>query len=156
MAEAKIQIKLGTIEFLGEGDEKWVATQLDKILAQAANLLTLAPATMADPGGGKPSSGARDGDPPKLGTDVTLVAFLKNKNAGNSQVKRFLATAVWLVEKGNKMPTTSDVTKALRDNHQPKLTNPANSLNQNVAKGLCEKSGKQFFVTPDGLASMIS
>ena len=35
MATAKIDVKIGRVEFVGEGDEKWVAAQLDKILTWA-------------------------------------------------------------------------------------------------------------------------
>jgi hypothetical protein len=153
MADAKVQIKLGAIEFSGEGEENWVATQLDKILAQAADLLKIAPDVHAQGGGGTDYKGSHD-EEPALGTDVPLGTFLKNKAVGNSQVNRFLATAIWLVGRGNKTPSTSDVNKALKDSQQPKLSNAADCLNKNVTKGLCEKQGKQFYVTPDGFASM--
>jgi len=32
MSEAKIEIKVGQIEFSGQGEQEWVAKQLDKIL----------------------------------------------------------------------------------------------------------------------------
>jgi hypothetical protein len=32
MAEAKIEIKVGAVSFSGEGESKWLAEQLDKIL----------------------------------------------------------------------------------------------------------------------------
>ena len=156
MPEAKIQIKLGAIEFLGEGDEKWVAGQLDKILAQATNLLKLAPATTAKADSWKTNTEKSDGNYSEFDTTVSLGIFLKNMNAGNNQVKRFLATAIWLSGRGSDKPTTNDVTNALKDNRQPKLSNPAHALNQNVNKGFCEKSGKQFFVTPEGFRSMRS
>ncbi len=34
MADAKLEFKLGAIEFSGEGEKDWVAAQLDKILDQ--------------------------------------------------------------------------------------------------------------------------
>jgi hypothetical protein len=46
------------------------------------------------------------------------------------------------------------VSKALNDANQKRLGNPAECLNQNVAKGYCEKDGKQFFVTDDGKSSL--
>jgi hypothetical protein len=147
MAEAKVQIKLGMIEFSGEGEEKWVAEQLDKVLAQASDLLRLSLAV----GTGKKGGGD---DIPPLETNDPLATFLKSKGVGTNQIKRFLATAIWLSGKGSKMLSTGDVTKALRDNLQPKLTNPSDALNKNISKGFCEKAGRQFFVTPDGFASM--
>lgn len=150
MGEAKIQIKVGAIEFSGEGDEKWVATQLDKILAKATDLIQLAPTKASDVGSG--SKGDESGA--NLGTEVPLGAFLKIMKVGSNQVRRFLATAIWLSGRGNKTLTTRDITNALSENHQSKLTNPSNCLNQNVTKGYCEKQGRQFFVTSDGLESM--
>lgn len=151
MATAKIQIKIGSIEFSGEGEEAWVAIQLEKFIGQVHNLAKIAPQQHEDgPGAG---DGVRDGQALPKG-DVPLGAFLKTKNVGTNQVKRFLATAIWLSAKGQKTLATSDVTKALKDNHQSKLTNPADSLNQNVGKGFCVKDGRQFYVTPEGIASL--
>ena len=147
MADAKIHIKLEGLEFSGEGEEKWVATQLDKVLAQASDLLRLSFA------GGTGKEGGGD-DILSLKTDEPLATFLKSKRVGTNQIKRFLATAIWLSGKGNQNLSTGDVTKALRDNHQPRLTNPSDALNKNIGKGFCEKVGRQFFVTPSGFASM--
>jgi hypothetical protein len=54
------------------------------------------------------------------------------------------------------MLTTSSVVKALSANNQPRLGNPADTLNQNVKKGFCEKrkDGTSFFITPEGLHSL--
>ena len=32
MAHSRIEIKIGSIEFIGEGEQEWVTEQLDKIL----------------------------------------------------------------------------------------------------------------------------
>ena len=66
---------------------------------------------------------------------------------------KFLATAAWLHAKGSKRLTTADVSKALDDNNQGKLTNASDSLAKNVKKGYCEKSGRQFYVTDEGTKS---
>jgi hypothetical protein len=65
-----------------------------------------------------------------------------------------LATAAWLYLKGKERLTTSDVVKALKDNHQSRLGNPADCLNQNVGKGLCEKDGAEFFITAEGFTAL--
>lgn len=149
MAIAKIEIKLGAIDFKGEGEEQWIEGQLDKILQHAPGLLKLGLVSQD-----RTNKGSGSGGGVNLDSEITLAKFLSEKSAGGNQVKRFLATAVWLDSRGNKKPTTGDVTKALRDNHQPRLSNPADCLNKNVSKGHCEKDGRQFFVTPDGFKEL--
>ena len=68
----------------------------------------------------------------------------------NPQLKKFLATAVWLSAKSDGLLTTSDVTQALRESHQKRLSNASDCLSKNVAKGFCQKDGRGFFVTPEG------
>jgi hypothetical protein len=151
MSESKIEIKIGQITFSGEGEQDWVAKQLDKILAQAEKLLSLAPAP--GEGGGDDAGHKPMGKDPTI-ADKTLPAFLQEKSATTKQVKKFLATAVWLEAKGHGRLTTGDVAKALNDAHQKRLGNPAECLNQNVSKGYCEKDNKQFFVTDEGKRSL--
>jgi len=152
MAQAKIRFKLGTIEFSGEGEEAWVTTQLDKLIEQAPVLLRLVLPTAGQ--GVAAADAKQEAEPISVGKDVPLGTFLKTKNIGTNQVKRFLATAIWLDAQGNKTPNTSDVSKALSDSRQTKLTNPADKLNANVTKGFCEKQGKGFYVTSSGFESM--
>jgi len=152
MAQAKIQFKLGTIEFSGEGEEAWLTTQLDKLIEQAPALLGLARPIAGQ--GAAADNANQQGEPISVGKGVALATFLKSKTIGNNQVKRFLATAIWLDVQGNKEPKTGDVTKALSDSRQSKLNNPADCLNQNVKKGFCQKQGKAFYVTPDGFESI--
>ncbi|MDP2960647.1 MAG: hypothetical protein Q8N71_04410 [candidate division Zixibacteria bacterium] len=151
MADVKIQFKLGGIEFSGEGEKDWIGQQLDKILEKAPKLVALAPAggTGVGLGGGRTPMGPD----PQIAAK-TLAAFLKEKNATSNQVKKFLATAIWLEAKGKRRMITSDVTKALRDSNQARLGNPSDCLNQNVTKGNCEKDGKEFFVTDEGKNSL--
>jgi hypothetical protein len=150
MPDVKIQIKIGSIEFSGEGEKGWIGQQLDKILTNAQKLATLAAPLAGSGSGGKRHPTGAD---PSI-AQKTLAAFLKEKNATSNQNNKFLATAVWLEAKGSSRMTTTDITKALRDSNQSRLGNPSECLNQNVGKGYCEKDGKQFFVTDDGKASL--
>lgn len=153
MSDAKIDIKIGQIQFSGQGEQDWVAKQLDKIIAQAEKLIQLAPLPENDEGNG----GDHDHKPMKPDAAIakkTLPAFLAEKNAATNQVKKFLATAVWLEAKGKSRMQSKDVTEALRTANQTKLKNPALCLLRNVSKGLCEKDGNQFFVTDDGKKSL--
>jgi hypothetical protein len=150
MSEAKIQIKIGEVEFSGEGEKAWVAAQLERILKVAPTIVAATP-PLASRRAAAPSG---DGSNHELAASAQpLATFLRDKNATN-QVKRFLATAAWLQSKGKDRLTTADVTRALKGSNQSRLGNPADCLNKNVAKGHCEKDGKEFFVTTDGLSSL--
>lgn len=155
MGDANIAIKVGSIEFSGQGEQGWVADQLDKILAKAEELMALAGAGEA----AEHENGLSDGGHKPMGADSEigkrpLPTFLSEKNAAKNQTKKFLATAVWLEAKGTARLTTGDVSKALKDSNQSRLGNPSQCLNDNVSKGYCEKDGKQFFVTQEGKVSL--
>jgi hypothetical protein len=142
-------VKIGSISFMGEGSETWLAAQLKVILAEAPKIAVVTPEPPADSGQATPSKKNEGGFTTALGT------YLTEKNAATNQVKRFLATADWLRRRGTSTLTTAAVTQALKDNHQPRLSNPADCLNQNVGKGHAEKkAGKEFFITPAGLTSL--
>lgn len=151
MSDAKIEVKVGQITFSGEGEQDWVAKQLDKILAQAEKLIQLVPEGQAEEDGG---SGKKHMEGNSTIAKKTLPAFLQEKGATTNQVKKFLATAVWLEAKGKGKIETAEITKALKDAHQARLGNAADCLNQNVKKGYSEKDGKQFFVTDEGKKSL--
>ncbi|MCH8304247.1 MAG: hypothetical protein IIB94_03855 [Candidatus Marinimicrobia bacterium] len=149
MSTAKIEFTIGGITFKGEGEEKWVATQLDFFLKKAPDLISLVPKQIIS--GDTPPGSRGDNNDIK---GKTLPIFLKEKNATTNQVLKFLTSAVWLEAKGNKNLSTSDVTKALKDSNQSRLGNPADCLNQNIKKGFCEKDQKGFFVTQEGKDSL--
>ena len=149
MPNGKIELKLGSFTFAGEGDENWLAKQLDKILEKLNQLHKVA--TLPSNDGS--SAGQSLNSPDDL-KGVTLASFLKSKGATTNQNKKFLATSMWLQSKGANRLTTGDVTKALKDNNQTKLNNPSECLNQNVRKGLCEKDGNQYYVTDEGRNSL--
>jgi hypothetical protein len=151
MADVKIQMKIGEVEFSGEGEQAWVGKQLEKIL-NAAPTIAASAARRAP----THSSGAGAGGVPadSNAASQTLAKFLRDKNAAMNQVKKFLATAVWLQAKGKNRLTTGEITRALKDSNQSRLGNPADCLNKNVSKGFCEKDGKEFFVTTEGMASL--
>lgn len=150
MSEAKIEIKAGAFSFTGEGTEKWLSSELDKLLAKLPDLVELSPPESGgdENGGGPPK--------PKKGVKLgTLASFLRDKSATENQVKKFLVAALWLHDTtGKERLTTREVRKALSDAKQSKLTNPAACLNQNVSKGYAEKDGSTFFLTEPGRASL--
>ena len=150
MSEGKIQVNLGAVSFSGEGDPEWLAQQLDKVLKAAPDLAKTQPQAESK---SSPDTVAAHVTA-SGGTVVTLAAYIKAKGGDSNQIKRFLATADWLRQRGENQLTTAKVTKALSDSHQKRLGNSADCLNQNVRKGFCEKNGDGFFITPEGLGDM--
>jgi hypothetical protein len=146
MAESKVEIGVGAFFFRGEGSEEWLTAELEKAMRRFPELVKIAPADAV-------ANSAAGGHAIKAGG--TLAAFLKTKNATSNQVRKFLSTAIWLHDRDKKdRLTTGDVTKALADNQQSRLSNASDCLNQNVGKGLCEKDGKGFYVTEEGRAEI--
>jgi len=149
MPDARIEFTIGGISFMSEGEQEWVAEQLDKILEKAPDLIRLAPKKQASRIMKTESHESTQGTDTAI-AEKTLPVFLNEKNATRNQLKKFLATSVWLHAKGKKRLKTSDVTAALKDAQQRRLGNPSDCLNKNVAKGYIEKDGNEFFVTQEG------
>jgi hypothetical protein len=152
MSEAKIEIKVGEVSFSGEGTEKWLSEQLEKLIEKIPQLSKVHTQKHGETGGSGTGTGTGAGAAGSQKLSGTLAGFLKEKKATANQVRKFLATAIWLHDHENRDPlSTADVTKALSDAKQKDLTNAANCLNQNVSKGFCQKKeGNQFFVTDEG------
>jgi len=152
MSESKITIKIGSIEFSGEGDANWLEKQLNKIIDKAPDLVAISTENSTgnnDEGKHHKPIGRDSGIAKKaLGT------YLQERNATANQNKKFLVTAIWLESKGSKRLKTNDITKALRDANQKKLSNASLNLNRTVKQGYCERDGDQFFVTDEGKKSL--
>ena len=155
MADSKLEIKVGSITFSGEGTGDWLSKQLDKVLAKLPELVAVVPQGNGESSDNGGSAGDSGSGTPSGKVSGTLASYLKSTGSTSNQVRKFLATAAWLhdTEKRKRL-TTKEVSTALNDHNQGKLTNPANCLNQNVGKGHCVKDGKTFYVTPDGRNSL--
>lgn len=138
----RVEIKIGNLSFAAEGDQDWLSEQLSKVMQAASSAISRS--EVASVAGGDV---ADISTPSSIGS---LASFLKTAGAESKQVQRFLATAGWLYRRGNTKLTTAAVSAALTGNHQKRLGNPADCLNQNVAKGYCEKDRDGFFITPEG------
>ena len=139
----KIDVKVGSITFSAEGEPEWLSMQLERVLAAAstAGAIKSEQEVVASPS-------SHSVNEAKFST--SLASHIKHLGGDKKQVRRFLAAADWLRRKGRGQIAASDVAKALLDNQQSRLANPADCLNKNVAKGFCEKVGKEFFITPEG------
>jgi hypothetical protein len=147
MSDSKIQIKVGIVEFSGEGNQDWLASQLDKIIEKIPELLRIELAVPQKNQNEKNNVGENKIEikTPNFST------WLKDKNATTNQTRKFLATAAFLQANGKQRISTSEVTELLKKYSQNRLGNASESLNQNVGKGHCEKDGKTFYVTPEGM-----
>jgi len=63
MSESKIQVKVGIVEFAGEGEQEWLAKQLDKILEKVPDLLKIEVSNSF-----KPETGTTGSNPAGSGT----------------------------------------------------------------------------------------
>src|SRR5436190_13811158 len=114
MSESKIQIKVGIVEFSGEGNQDWLATQLDKILEKVPELLKIELINSSNAGGGNSNNNAGVGSSnSQAGKPTNFPAFLKEKGATTNQTKKFLATAAFIQLGGKDRMTTSDVSTLL-------------------------------------------
>ncbi len=158
MANSKIEFKIGNIKFIGDGEQEWLSKQLDKVLSKIPELISY----------NVPDNNNQD----EITTDIeisetqpksnsndtiteTFATFLRNKKATENQRRKYLATAVYLQLKGNENLTSKDVTDALQKAKQTKISNAAHQLSQNIKQGLCEKHGKTFYVTPEGISKIM-
>ncbi|HEX4155417.1 MAG TPA: hypothetical protein VHY48_07375 [Acidobacteriaceae bacterium] len=152
MPDAKIEIKVGAVSFSGEGPGEWLSKQLDKVLTKLPELTKIAPCDEPEEAG---SAGAATANNRHKKNNVTLAAFLKDKQATVNQVRKFLATAAWLQDhEGKNRVSTAEVTMALNSHNQGKLTNPGQCLSRNLSKGHAVKDGSQFYVSDDGRAEL--
>ncbi len=89
------------------------------------------------------------------GRTDSLAAFLKETKSSGSQARKFLATAAWLENSGKDRVTTGDVTKALSNHKQGKLTNASQCLANNVTAGKIVRDSKgQFYVSEEGFKDL--
>jgi len=156
MSEAKIEIKVGPVSFNAEGTQVWLAQQLDKVLAKIPEIPLTTEGSAGDASDktfATPTSAAPQKQTGKV--IATLAAFIKEKKATGNQARKFLATATWLHDtKGMNRVATADVTKALSEHNQGKLTNAAQCLINNAKSGGVVREGKQFYVTDEGRAEL--
>lgn len=83
MSDSKIQIKIGIVEFSGEGNQDWLAAQFDKILAKMAELVKI---EMTAPIGnqGQPPANPQ-GNPPAGKINLSMVNISAKLNCKSGQ-----------------------------------------------------------------------
>jgi hypothetical protein len=143
----KLDVRIGKVKFKGEGDQEWLAQQLERVVQAAPDI-------PPDRGGDSDAEVEINAGDSSSNFSVSLASYIRSKGAEGNQVLRFLVTANWLRRRGTSALTASAIAKALADNHQSRLANAADCLNKNVSKGFCEKIKDGFFITPEGLKEL--
>jgi hypothetical protein len=143
---ASIRIRVGSIEFVGDGSEEWVEEQYSRFLEDLPRFTSAAP----DPGHNADSASEHSSGKGASSSLPPLPKYLEEKGAHSSQAKKFLVTAAWLQRRGKTRLAPRDVSAALREASQSKLANPSESLRQNIRTGRCERDGADFYVTEVG------
>jgi hypothetical protein len=174
MAESKIEFSYNNLHFNCEGDKNWVEAQLNQILNRIPELNKQAPAEKtavaevvqvppAPPVAPLTKVKGTRGRKPKVVVETVpeepagdpLYEFLKEKKADKNQVKKFLATAVYLHSQGLEKFSTSLISKTLKNLGIEKLLNASDCLNKNEKKGFCIKDDKEFILTDLGIRAII-
>ena len=84
-----------------------------------------------------------------------LLRYLTEKKVLNNQVRKFLATAVFLSRNNNLTRlSTPMISRLLKSLGIEKLQNASDCLNKNEKKGYCIKEGKEFIITENGFLSI--
>ena len=182
MSEAKIDFSFENLHFSCEGDKSWVETQLNQILNRIPGLYKPVLAETTEKAKPSPVDDLIEGFPIEDSFDDgeskqktkrgrkrkfssepivdepagdPLLSFLKEKNADKNQVKKFLATAVFMHANGEERFSTPMVSKSLKGASIDKLINASDCLNKNEKKGFCIKDGKDFILTEEGIRSIL-
>lgn len=146
MSESKIQVKVGIVEFAGEGDPKWLSEQFDKILEKMPELLKI---EISNPNDGN------DGNLGNLGASQCTVAGglsvlnIAGKLACKSGSDLVIAATAYMhfVEKKNTF-SRDDITTTMqkatgfyKDTFRSNLTS---TLARLEANGTMTKSGTLY------------
>ena len=154
MSSSKIQVRVGIVEFSGEGEQEWLASQLDKIISKIPELLKMELESPTIKDEITDVGNVKEKPVTAISKPINLALWLKEKNATTNLVKKFLTTAAFLQVGGKRRLSTAEIVTALKNSNQSKLPNPADNLNANVKKGFCEKDGNEFFVTTEGMEEL--
>jgi hypothetical protein len=144
-----------TVKVIGPGHN--FERSIDEVVAGQVLALVMTGAATPAASGSAPGGTGSPILPAKrtAGGNTSLAAYIKAKKGEQNQTVRFLATACWLLGRSSDPLTATAVGKALLDHQQKRLGNPADCLNKNVSKGLCEKrKDGSFFITPEGLQAL--
>jgi hypothetical protein len=173
MVNSKIDFSFDNLHFVCEGDKEWVEAQLNKVLDRIPALSRPAREVKSEKvretrplvaplAAVVKVKGIRGRKPKALAESVKkepdgnpLYEFLKDKKADKNQVKKFLATAVYLHSQGEEKFTSSLISNIIKNAGIEKLVNASDCLNKNEKKGFCIKDNKEFILTDLGIQAIL-
>ena len=132
--KTKIKVRSGEFSLDYTGPEKFAKDELVALAREIAGLAKEANAA------GRASHALGQ----ETERQLNLASFLKSRDV-KLQHRLFLATAAWLQMRGRSQISTGNVSEALRDYKQGRLTNPSDCLAKNISNGYCEKTGSRSF-----------
>jgi len=111
MSDSKIQIKIGIVEFSGEGDPEWLASQLDKILDKIPELLKIELAAPA-PLNGKANANQ---NPPATLVSLSMINVAAKLNCTSGQDLAEAAGAYLKFVLGKPTFSRDDILKHMKE-----------------------------------------
>lgn len=138
MSDSKIQVKVGIVEFSGEGNQDWLAKQLDKILDKIPELLKIevGDSTNKNSQNNNSGSGRSSGGGTISGLSVLNIAGKLSNKSGSDLV--IIAAAFLHFVEGKTSFTRDDISSAMKkatgvykDNYLSNLTKYLTQLEKN-------------------------
>jgi len=171
MADSKIDFSFENLHFSCEGEKDWVERQLNQVLNRIPGLVQpqakavleateTATQVIAVPVEPEKKRGRKSRKVAVENADIAvenaLYQFLVDAKADKNQVRKFLATAVYLYTFENYQKfSTPVISKTLKRFAVEKLLNASDCLNKNEKKGFCIKDEKEFTLTEAGIQAVI-
>jgi hypothetical protein len=157
MADSKIEFSYDNLRFVCEGDKEWVEAQLNKVLDRIPGLNKAVRPVKTETDNVRITEASKEktltkvkgvrGRKPKVvaeslkqePSDNPLYEFLKDKKADKNQVRKFLATAVYLHSQGEEKFSSPQISKTIKNAGLEKLINASDCLNKNENRAQSEK-----------------
>ncbi len=150
MEEIKVTVEISDIKLNIQCDPKWLAGQMAFLMENFPALFGKKEIKV-EAGKAEPEVQT---EPEKKPEPLPLIAFLKQKNAMFKQNRRFLGTAIWLMEKGKNRFEIKDITRTLKEFNITGIKSPAACRYQLCKRGVLRQNGKYFSVTEKGMKDL--
>ena len=149
MSDSKIQIKIGIVEFSGEGNQDWLARQLDKILEKVPELLKIGGVNLPK---GLNEEGTANGNSNTMGEDrfskLSVLNIAGKLNAKSGSELSIAAAAFIHFVLGKNSFSRDDITSNMKNAtgmfKQSFIKNLSGSLSRLEKAGYLLKTGNNY------------